>query len=497
MILKDNTSTLLNQAEGTLIAQTTTVGSWELLGYNSPVIPIHAALLSTGKVFFFSGAGLDRNNTSCTNCSAVWDVSSGTFSRPVTPLDAAGIPVNLFCAGQSFRPNGQLMVAGGTLTYNPFRGSTSALFFDPSTETWIKVPSMNSGRWYPTLVTLGSGRILAVSGLDENGNLNLIPEIYISATGWTAFSQPTTSRFPLYSGLLLMQDGRLFYSGAYFENNQGVTPRILTLPAKFTQAITEQAVPGLVAQDNRNQAASVLLPPAQDQKVMVIGGGTEPYNGVTTSSVNIVDLKASSPTYTVAAPLNYGRMHHNAVLLPDRTVFVCNGSTTGEDPTKSALPAEIYNPATDTWTVVAAQSIPRLYHSTALLLPDGRVVAAGSHPSLTVQELRLEIYSPAYMSQTRPVINSAPQSVSYGRTIAIQTSQATSIKWVSLIRPMATTHACDTEQRLVDVPIASKTSTSLTVTVTSNRNLAPPGWYMLFINDDKGVPSVAKWIQLT
>lgn len=356
---------------------------------------------------------------------------------------------------------------------------------------------MNKGRWYPTVVTLGSGRILALSGLNENGQLDTYPEIYSSsfATGWISFSQPT-SRLPMYSHIFLLSSGKVFYSGGYFDNT-GVTPRILTLPSKFTQAIAEQEVPGLQDAGYGEQAASVLLPPAQDQKVMIIGGGNG-FNGTATNRVNIVNLNASSPSYTQAAPLNYARMHHNAVLLPDRTVFVCNGSAKGEDVGQSTLPAEIYNPATNTWTVVKTPNVSgRVYHSVALLLPDGRVATAGGNPDRGIEERRMETYSPSYMSQPRPVIQSAAQTVKYGQKLALQTPQAGNIKWVSLIKPMATTHCCDTEQRLVDLPINSRTNTSLTAVVTSNRNLAPAGWYMLFITDNNNVPSVAKWVQLT
>jgi hypothetical protein len=467
---------------------------WQTLSYDCPINPIHAALLRTGKVFFFTGSGNNPDNQGETKGSAVWDVNSGTFSRPTTPNDAAGEPLDLFCAGQSFRPDGKLMVAGGTLQYDPFHGSTAALLFNPSTEQWEQVGSMNRGRWYPTVVTLGDGRIFALSGLDVNGNLDRNPEIYSSTFGWRIFSQQT-SRLPMYSHLFLTSNGKLFYSGGYFENT-GVSPRILTLPSRFNRTIAEQTVSGLQDADSGEQAASILLPPAQDQKVMMIGGGNGFY-GAATKRVNIVNLNASSPAYTAAAPLNYARMHHNAVILPDRTVFVCNGSQVGEKVDQSTLPAEIYNPATNTWTVVETPNVNgRVYHSVALLLPDGRIVAAGGNPDRRIEERRIEIYSPAYMSQTRPVIQNAPSTVGYGRTITIATPQAANIKWVSLIRPMATTHSCETEQRLVDIPISSRSSNSLTGTVTSNRNIAPPGYYMLFITDNSNIPSVASWIQV-
>ncbi|MEH1903375.1 MAG: galactose oxidase-like domain-containing protein [Nostoc sp.] len=479
---------------GTFIAQATTTDKWEVLPYSAPILPIHAALLRTGKVFFFCGSGNDPNRSNTPYDSVVWDVNKGTFSNQAPPLDSNNQPIDLFCSGHSFTPDGLLMVAGGTLRYDPFCGSFSALTFDPITEKWVKKPSMNNGRWYPTLLTLGSGRIFAMTGSDKDGNLNKQPEIYSStfANGWNAF--PITSNFQSYAHLFLLSSGNLFYSGGHM-GNSGLTPRILTLPGTFTQSITEKAVLGLQDPGFGDQAASVLLPPAQDQRVMIIGGGN--LGNTATSRVNIVNLKATNPTYVGSRYLKYARKHHSAVLLPDRTVFVCNGSTINEDITRSMLPAEIYNPATNTWTPVAKQNVPRVYHSVALLLPDGRVATAGGNPKRRVNELRLEIYSPAYMSRSRPIINSAPQTLSYGLQFTIQTAQAANIKWVSLIRPMATTHSCDTEQRLVDVPISSRSATSLSVTLTDNRNIAPPGWYMLFISDNNGTPSVATWTQLS
>ena len=504
-----DTTTLLNQADSRiLIAQANYSDSWQLLPYTCPILPIHAALLNTGKVFFFCGSS--NNPTVPPYNSYVWDVNSGTFSAQDVPVDGSGNPIDLFCAGQSFLANGNLMLAGGTLQYDPFYGVPAAFVFAPSTEQLTQVASMNSGRWYPTLLTLGSGAIFALSGIDIQGNLNANPEIHSSsfATGWKIFSQPT-SYFPQYAHLFLLSSGKIFYSGAYMGGSNDVAPTILALPNTFTQAITETPVAGLEAADSGNQAASVLLPPAQAQRVMICGGGNYD-TGQATDRVNIIDLKVANPTYNTAASLNYGRMHLSAVLLPDRTVFVCNGSRANQDTTQGNLPAEIYNPATDTWTVVATPNVSdRVYHSVALLLPDGRVITGGGNPqrlNLCIannqppedcQEMRLEIYSPAYMSQIRPVIQKAPPKIKYGQTITLQTPQTRQVKWVHLLKPMATTHSCDTEQRLVDLPIASRTLTALTVTVTNNPNIAPPGYYMLFIVDNDGVPSVASWIQLS
>ncbi|MBG1260940.1 galactose oxidase-like domain-containing protein [Nostoc commune] len=495
MTQSHNNPNLLEETDlGTFIAQATTTDKWQVLPYSAPILPIHAALLRTGKVFFFCGSGNDPSRLNTPYDSVVWDVSKGTFTSQKAPLDSNNQPIDLFCAGHSFRPDGGLLVAGGTLRYDPFYGSPSALIFDPIGEKWFKIPPMNNGRWYPTLVTLGSGRVFAISGPDKDGKLNRQPEIYsyFFPNGWNAF--PTTLPYAPYLHLFLLNGGKIFYSGAQMGGNIGIAPTILTLPETFTESITEKVVPGLQDSAFGNQATSVLLPPAQDQKVMIIGGGS---GKTATNRVNIVDLKATNPTYVAAKPLNYARMHHSAVLLPDRTVFVCNGSKMSEDTAQSMLPAEIYNPATNTWTVVAKQNVPRVYHSVALLLPDGRVVTAGGNPNRRIDELRLEIYSPAYMSRSRPIIQSAPEVLTYGQQFTIQTPQAANIKWVSLIRPMATTHSCDTEQRLVDVRINSKNANSLNVTLATNRNIAVPGWYMLFISDNNGTPSVATWTRIS
>ncbi|NMG10416.1 galactose oxidase early set domain-containing protein [Brasilonema sp. UFV-L1] len=497
---------ILDQADnGTLIAQASGAGSWQLLSYSCPINPIHAAVLRTGRILFIAGSGNNPNNTSTTNGAAVLNLSNGTFTRPTTPTDGTGSPFDLFCVGHSFLSDGRLMCVGGTEQYDPFVGLTLAVIFDPSTNQWVKESNQPDGaRWYPTVITMGDGRVVAIGGIDETGGqVDNYPESYLPGNPgtWSYFSGAElgwaypTSRFPMYSHLFLMQDGRLFFSGAYFEST-GVATSILTLPTSYQGQIIETPVSGLQNPDYGDQAASVLLPPAQDQKVMIIGGGNG-YYGNTTTRVNIIDLKASSPTYTAAAPLNFKRMHHNAVLLPDRTVFVCNGGAMGEDANQGTRTPEIYNPATNTWTTAATAQKTRLYHALAVLLPDGRVLTTGGNPARGTEEKSIEIYSPAYMSQTRPTISSAPTSATYGATITVNTSQANSVKWVHLIRPMATTHGLDTDQRLVDLPISSRTSNSVNVTVTSNRNIAPPGYYMLFIVNNSNVPSQAKWIQIT
>jgi hypothetical protein len=272
-------------------------------------------------------------------------------------------------------------------------------------------------------------------------------------------------------------------------------------------------IAGLEQVDSRNQSASVLLPPAQEQRVMILGGAPARGEKNATDSVDVIDFKAGpAPAFKPAAALRLARVHANAVILPDRTVFVSGGALQREGGeahrTTARLQSEIFDTLTGEWQLGATAQIARMYHSVALLLPDGRVVAAGGNPEKGRQapwmppdpneELHLELYSPPYLFRgSRPTISSAPPTWTYGSTIDIQSPQANVIRWASLIKAGATTHSFNTSQRLVDLPIQTRSAGKLSVQLTNDRNLAPPGWYMLFLTDNDRVPSVASWVKLS
>ncbi len=461
-------------ATGLDLSEAAIKGVWELLPCDSQVLAVHAALMHTGKVLFFAGSGNDELYTTGLR-SVVWDYENGGFHQPLTPVD-------FFCAGQAFLPDGRLLVAGGTKDY-AFTGLPDAFLFDPITEQWIRVQDMAEGRWYPTVVALGDSRMLVVSGGPNRD------EVYSSVGGWAR--QAAGQGWPLYPHLFLLESGKLLYSGGHLGGSGGLGPGLLDLATPGT--LTGVATPANFDLNHRDQCASVLLPPAQDQKVMIIGGGDPAI-----ARVHVIDLKAPNPAYVAAPNLHHARMHLNAVILPDRTVLVTGGSARGEDPTAAALEAEIYGSGAAAWTDAAKATVPRLYHSVALLLPDGRVITAGSNPHRRDDELRLELYHPPYLFKgPRPFIEAAPEAVQYGQTIELHTPQAREIQWAQLIRPMATTHSVDSEQRLVDLPIARRSFCHLEVHMPHEHNLAPPGWYMLFITNRDGVPSTARWIHLT
>jgi hypothetical protein len=492
-------------------------GAWEVLTFHSGVLAVHAALLPHGDVLFFAGSGSSatRFNSPLFGdegeeifTSVVWSPPGNTFGHPPTLRAADHRPFDFFCGGDAFLPDGRLLSAGGTLGYNPFRGRPDAAIFDPGPGTWSFAGAMQQGRWYPTLIGMGE-RVLAASGLGENGGdgPKTTLAIYDTATdAWqTRHFAPGFPGLPLYPHLFLLADGRVFFSGGRMDDALPVDPCIIDLAAG---PVATEPVPELVDPDTRNQSASVLLPPAQDQRVLIVGGGPVGKQDKTdaTDAVSIVDLAAAQPVYRPGAPIGLPRLHLNAVLLPDRTVFVSGGSLKQEDEPLARLQAEIYDPATDTWSLCAAATVPRLYHSTALLLADGRVVAAGGNPEGGDQveweppdpeeEMRVEVFTPPYLFRgPRPEITAVPVQWNYGATVRIGTPQAAGIRWASLVKNGVTTHSFDSGQRLVDVAF-TRDAAGLDATVPANPNVAPAGWYMLFLVDDRGTPSVASWVHV-
>lgn len=478
------------------------LGVWRLLEEDSQVLAVHATLLHTGDVMLFAGSSNDEYRHGAGEYgTAVWRYPSPRFSRPDTPVD-------LFCCGHAFLPDGRLLACGGTEQYDPFFGLRQAVVFDPAggppdpgsptgtAGAWTALPDMAGGRWYPTLVPLADGRVLTVSGLDGTSQLNVVPEIYSDGAGWQHL--PASPHWPMYAHMFLLADGRLFYTGGQYGANNGVRPSVWDLG---TNASVD--VPGLPLPGARNQAASVLLPPAQDQRVMIIGGGPFDMHDQTgaNDSTAIADLSGAQPVYQDAAPLATARMHLCATLLPDRSVLVNGGAAMEESAVAAALDAEIYHPApagSGTWSTAARSRVPRLYHSVALLMPDGKVITAGSNPERRVEELRIETFWPPYLfAAGRPTCDVAQVEWQYGAALTAHVPDAATIASACLVRPGATTHSSNNEQRLIDLPLQVAGPDQLTLALPGSGNLAPPGWYLLFVINSDGVPSHGQWIHLT
>jgi hypothetical protein len=475
------------------------VGTWETSSTPSPVRGIHVAVLPTGKVLLVAGSGNDRDAFDAgTFETSSWDPATNTFTAIATPWDA-------FCAGHAQLGDGRLLVAGGTNGYesaatnNTFSGSRRAYVFDATTERYESVPNMTTARWYPSLLTLGDGSVLAVAGQGSDGRLTSTWQRFAGGT-WTTDQQPPVRddltpgarmSWPMYPGLHLLDDGRVFFSSTHTFG--------LSMPPGTWDLATNRmhGVAGLSDRAHTDHAMSVLLPPAQDQKVMLIGGGRDD-GSLSTNRTAVVDFKQPDPRYVDAAPLDAPKMYTSAVILPDRTVFETGGAQRQRSYGNSYVQSsQIYDPRTGTWTKAKDATVPRGYHSSAVLLPDGRVATFGNNPSDGSFELRIELYSPDYLTKgERPRITQVATDVTYGGSYAMTTAPGTPIRDVSLVRPMAVTHSDDGNQRLVDVPFTTNPDGSLQLSVTDNPNLAPPGWYMLFATDTNGVPSVASWVKV-
>jgi hypothetical protein len=478
-----------------VLAQANVTGRWDTLPYLMPINPIRVALLHNGKVLIVAGSENDPNkHLQSSSKAAVWDLSASTF----TILD---LPWDVFCNGGSFLADGRCMVVGGTVQYDPFYGDRRMTVFDPlwpPTGRFYQLQSMAHGRWYATAITLSDGRVLTFSGLDEFGVVNSTIEMYKVAFGWSAPIQaPFTP--PFYPWLHVLPNGTVFYSGC--------TPQsYLFNPSTQTWTASAPTHYGL----NREYGNSVLLPllPANNYapRVMVLGGGT---GTVATATTEIIDLSQPNPTWVASAKMSSARVQGNSVLLPNGKVLALGGSPQNEVANTASLAADLYDPTTGTFSSAGTCAYARLYHSVALLLPDATVLSAGSNPKRGTYEQHIEIYSPAYLFTTdangnvirvaRPAIGSiAPTVIGYGSsgTFTVNLSTSDKISSVVLVRPGSTTHAFDMEQRIIGLSFTQNGGT-LTVSLPPNANVAPLGYYMLFVLNGAGVPSVAKFLQLS
>ncbi|GAA3489302.1 MULTISPECIES: galactose oxidase-like domain-containing protein [Streptomyces] len=384
-----------------------------------------------------------------------------------------------------------------------FQGIREAYEFDPVAEKYITVDPMNEARWYPSLTTLKDGKVLATSGLDDIGQI--VPgkdEIYDPKTKtwkYTGFER----RLPTYPSLFLLGSGKLIYTGSnagYGPADVGRDPGIWDLSNnKF------QKIPGMSDPDQLETSASVMLPPAQDQKFMVIGGGGVGESEKSSEKTRLVDATEPNPAFKDGPSLAKGTRYPSASLLPDDTVLVSGGSEDYRGRSDSNVKeARIYDPKTNKFKQVADPNVGRNYHSQTVLLPDGRVMSAGSDSLFSdkantrpgVFEQRIEIYTPPYLYRdSRPKLTEGPKEIKRGATATFKSAQASSIKTAKLMRPSAVTHMTDMDQRSIALEF-KKTADGVSVTVPKNRALVPSGYYMLFVTDDQGTPSEAVWVDV-
>jgi hypothetical protein len=436
------------------------VGRWDA-PLQWPVVAVHAIVLHTGKVLFYRG---DES----TPRAYTWD--------PATEQTAFTPPgTNIFCSGHSFLADGRVFVSGGAVP-GQNRGPTHTIIFDPTTSGWTLGPEMRKGRFYPTNVAMGDGRALIFSGRDALGHLNELVESYDPDANRLDLLAAASKVMEFYPRMHLLPDGRVLHVGEETETEA-------LDPLTQTWQLIDVSDWGV-----RTEGGAVMLPPGQ-RRFMIFGGGPE--DGIPTETAEIIDMAQPSPAWRYTSPMHFARTHLQAVILPDGKVMVAGG-VGGADGETPVLPAEIFDPNTEIWSIVAALATQRGYHSTGVLLPDGRVLWAGANGNPT-----REVYSPAYLFRgARPVIAAVPTSVDYGETLVVQTPDAADITSVVFMRPGASTHAGNMEQRYVQLDFVQPAAGILHVSAPVQPNVAPPGYYMLFLVDGDGIPSVAPFVRL-
>lgn len=514
------------------------IGRW-LEPFDGQVPAVNLAVLPDGRVLYYSGVEADESDTDPTHLvfltstpvpgeSRVWDPATGEITTPLAANRGGG---DLFCSGITVRADGRVMAVGGSEWYVipdtgvPVKGLKDTRFFDA--DAWTPGPDMAVRRWYPTVIELPDGDALVASGIknltDPSTHTSLVERFDDADGAWAPIASNAVATFgdvevgpmnlPLYPRLFLMAggpyEGRVFYQttgtmwGPFGERPEEA---LWSLQQVFDPEAATWTVagPSLFGARQHGAVVPLLLDPGRDYAPELLSfGGTLERSLVATPAAELADLSTAPPTNRLVPPMHHPRWHLNGVLLPDGTVLAVGGGTLDnvvvhgqENP--PVLEAERYDPQAGAWEPLAAMQVPRMYHSTAVLLPDGRVLAGGHVPlpnpskllrdtiNPQVVETRFEIYEPPYLflKETRPAIESAPASLAYDVEFEITVANLGELHSVVLVRPGATTHAWDADQRGIRLDASLTGPGTLTVRSPPQANVAPPGTYMLFVNED-------------
>jgi hypothetical protein len=467
------------------------VGSWSSV-IPAPVVPVFEALLPSRKILMWDSVGdapAESYSDHTFTRAAVYDPVTNTSKR----VYVAGS--NIFCAGFVQLANGNVFVAGGNAD-SALHGIRRTHVFDWRTETWSRGPDMRDGRWYPSVASMPNDEALIIGGGPT------VAEIRTTSGGLrrpTNVVTPSSREYPFFQAA---PDGRALLLG----------------PARGLSLIDTVGLGAMTAFGDRDAITRSYgsYAPYDIGRFLVTGGGSVSEDGlssVPTRTATIVNTSTGRPLAAPTGAMNRRRRQHNLTVLADGSVLATGGqSTMGGgglvDLAGAVYAAERWNPATGVWTELAPAAVARQYHSTALLLPDGRVLTGGGGICSVCNQVGYlrrdqEIFTPPYLYRKdgsgqrapRPQITGAPSAIAYDRAFALTSPQAAAIRKVALVRLGAPTHSEDQSQRYVPLRFTAS-GTTLTVTGPNNPNEAPAGHYMLFVVDAAGVPSVSRIVQL-
>jgi hypothetical protein len=395
-----------------------TTGEWSP-PFEWPSVAVHLHQLPNGQVLSWGRIG----------APTLWDPAGGGFTTVATNT-------MVFCSGHSFLADGRLLVSGGHL--NDERGLPDANLFEPTSNAWASTQPMHWGRWYPTNTTLPSGDIVTLAGKDQDGVDVATPEVWHDGA-WRALTGAARV-LPYYPRTFVAPNGLIFYAGELPET------------AYLDVSGSGGWIPVATSRyGRRDYGTAVMYRPG---KVMIVGG-SDPPDGAPTPTAEVIDLNQASPSWQSTGPMNFPRRQLNATLLPDGTVVVTGGTSLAgfSNPAGAVHAAEQWDPNRGTWRVLASNQVNRVYHSTTILLGDGRLLHTGSGdgPGLP-RELNAELFSPPYLFQgSRPVILSSPGVIGYGHEFMLTTDDAGEVVRVTLLGLSSVTHAFDQNQRFVEL----------------------------------------------
>lgn len=457
---------------------------------DTPVVAVFTAMLPNGKVLMWDSVGegpAESYDDQSFTRAVVWDPVANTGRR----VDVQGY--NIFCAGYAQLSDGTVLVAGGNRDRS-LNGIRQTHLFDWRTESWRRGPDMAAERWYPSVTALPNQEALILGGGPENAEVHQTNQWVRLLTGFTT---PSSRLYPM---LTARPDGDVDLLG----------PSALMRTLR-TAGAGAQVATSVRDSINRDYASFATF---RTGRTLVAGGGIVTEDGrtsVPTRTAVIVD-SAGGPRVQQTGSMAAGRRQHNLTVLADGNVLATGGmaAVAGDGGVNLASPvygAELYDSTAGSWRTLAAANRIRQYHSTATLLPDGRVMTGGGGICGECQrvgylERNVEYFTPPYLygadgqPAPRPAITAAPETAGYATTFAVTSPQAASITRAGLVGLGAPTHGDDQGQRYVPLSF-SASGTTLTLTSPASVTVAPPGYYMLFVVDGNGVPSVARMVRLT
>jgi Domain of unknown function (DUF1929) len=402
-----------------------------------------------------------------------------------------------------------------TVNDEGFGGTPLSAIFDPATNKFTLLPAMAAGRWYPTTTMLGDGRVFVYGGQDEKAEDNPLIEYWHNDTHtwervtptctigggpvgdctkmpYSDGSYPVPGAPALYPRMVQLPDGRILHAGPEPET-------WIFDPSAPATSPNWKYVNSTVNTEYRSYGSVVLLPllPQTNYQPVVMTMGGMGNSVVATNTTELMDMSEANPMWVAGPAMSAPRVEMNAVLLPTGKVLAIGGSANDEQESTASRSADLYDPLTNSFTALAPNTYPHLYHSTAVLLPDASVALSGGNPEQGKFEPHIEIYKPPYFFNadgslaTRPSLTGTPATITDGQTFTA-TSNGT-IAAVVLVRESAATHAFDMSQRLIGLNFGTDGQT-IGIAAPPNANIAPPGPYLLFVIDKNGVPSVGKMV---